>query len=142
MSKERERLEKVLAIAINPGAIEYEAIAALKRARDLVKQNPSLAHPPASSAPPLQQHTPQGHAAFRTRITTVHPNWLLILVELLSKRAYDLELKYQISFDFKKLPTAVHVVYEGSRGACHAFDNTVEWAVDYINQQLTKPKKD
>jgi hypothetical protein len=140
MSNERERLEKVLAIAINPGAIEHEAIAALKRARDLVKQNPSLAHPPAPSASPRQQHTPESHVTFRTRIKTVHPDWLLILVELLSKRAYDLELKYQISFDFKELPTAVHIVYEGARNTCHAFDKTVEWAVHYINQQLTKRK--
>ena len=45
MSKSRELLGKIMAVAVNPGAYEDEAISALRRARELVKQDPSLAHP-------------------------------------------------------------------------------------------------
>jgi Protein of unknown function (DUF2786) len=40
MTDDRTRLEKVLAVAVNPGAIEGEAIAALRRARELVSRIP------------------------------------------------------------------------------------------------------
>jgi hypothetical protein len=46
MPSDRDRLDKVLAIAVNPGAYETEAVAALRAARHLIKKNPSLAHPP------------------------------------------------------------------------------------------------
>src|SRR5450631_3520383 len=46
MPDDRGRFQKVLAIAINPGAYEAEAIAALRKARTFVKIDPSLAHPP------------------------------------------------------------------------------------------------
>ena len=35
MSKDRDRLEKVIAVALNPGAYEEEAITALRKAREL-----------------------------------------------------------------------------------------------------------
>src|SRR5437899_1946698 len=38
-----DRLDKVLAVAINPGAYEPEAVAALRKARQLVKRDPALA---------------------------------------------------------------------------------------------------
>jgi hypothetical protein len=56
----RERLQKIVALAINPGAIEAEAIAALHSARQLVKQNPALAHPSASPTPPRQDQPRSG----------------------------------------------------------------------------------
>ena len=37
---DKDRLDKVLAVAINPGAYEQEAIAALHKARELVKREP------------------------------------------------------------------------------------------------------
>ncbi len=36
----KDRLDKVLAVAINPGAYEKEAVAALHKARKLVKREP------------------------------------------------------------------------------------------------------
>jgi len=51
MADDRRRFEKIVALAINPGAVEGEAIAAFRRARELVGQNPSLAHPLPSSVP-------------------------------------------------------------------------------------------
>ena len=41
---DRKKIEKMLAVAISPGAYEEEAIAALRKAREIVKQNPLLAH--------------------------------------------------------------------------------------------------
>ena len=34
----RDRFEKILAVAVNPGAYEGEAIAALRKARELVER--------------------------------------------------------------------------------------------------------
>jgi hypothetical protein len=106
MTDGRGRLEKVLALAINPGAVEGEAIAALLRARELVKQNPALAHPP-SPAPISSSKPDHPESSFRVRITGVHPDWLLILVSLLSKTGYEVGVKYQIDFDFSETFVAV-----------------------------------
>jgi Protein of unknown function (DUF2786) len=35
---DRKKIEKMLAVAISPGAYEEEAIAALRKAREIVKQ--------------------------------------------------------------------------------------------------------
>ena len=54
MSEKREKFQKIIAVAINPGAYEDEAIAALRRARALVQENPSLAflsQRPSNAAP-------------------------------------------------------------------------------------------
>jgi len=139
MSNDRDRLQKVLSLAINPGAIEGEAVAALHRARELVKQNPSLAHPPVPPAsPPFQPPPPQ--ATFKVSITSVHPDWILILVGFLSKTAYELELKHKIEFDFSQTLTAVNVICDGSQTSCASFEKQVEWCIRYINEELKKPK--
>ena len=140
MSNDRDRLEKVLALAINPGAVEGEAVAALHRARQLVKQNPSLAHPPQQQIPsPI--HQPASQATFKVKITSVHPDWILILVGLLSKQAYVLELRSKIEFDFSQALTTIDVVCDGPQTSCRAFEKHVEWCVDYINQQLKNPNR-
>jgi hypothetical protein len=41
MMSDKERFDKVLAVAINPGAYEGEAIAAFRKARELAKKNRS-----------------------------------------------------------------------------------------------------
>jgi hypothetical protein len=138
VSNDRDRFEKVLALAINPGAVEGEAIAALHRARQLVKQNPSLAHPPQQPPAPVQQ--PSLQATFKVKITSVHPDWILILVGLLSKRAYELELRSKIEFDFGERLTAIYVVCDGSQASCTVFEKHIEWCVNYINQQLKREK--
>ena len=40
----KDRLDKVLAVAISPGAFEQEAVAALHKARELVKREPEYIH--------------------------------------------------------------------------------------------------
>jgi hypothetical protein len=137
MSNDRDRLDKVLALAINPGAVEGEAIAALHRARQLVKQNPSLAHPPSQT--PSTVHQPSPEATFKVKITSVHPDWVLILAGLLSKRAYELDLRSKIEFDFSQPLTTVDVVCDGSKTSCAAFEKHVDWCVNYINQKLKNP---
>src|SRR5690242_13364281 len=133
MADERQRFEKVLALAINPGAVEGEAIAAFQRARELVRQNPSLAHP---QSPPPSGPDPSPQATFKVTITEVHPDWILILVGLLSKTAYELNLKQKIEFDFSHSLTAINILCDGAQSACTKFGREVEWAVNYINEQL------
>jgi hypothetical protein len=137
MADDHRRFEKVLALAIDPGAIEGEAIAAFRRARELVRQNPSLAHPLSSPVPATPDPPPQ--ATFKVSITDVHPDWILILAGLLSKTAYELNLKQKIDFDFSRSLTAINILCDGSLSACTKFEREVEWAVNYINEQLRKP---
>jgi hypothetical protein len=140
MTKDHEQFAKVLALAINPGAVEGEAVAALRRLRELVKRNPTLGHAPSHPSPPSSPPRPasQPLSTLNVRVSTVHPDWLLILVSLLSRTAYQLALKYQIDFDFSETPTAVTVVCEGTDAACTSMSETVTWAVNYINAQLAK----
>jgi hypothetical protein len=49
----KDRLDKVLAVAINPGAYEQEAVAAFHKARELVKRYPKLAFALPSGRYPL-----------------------------------------------------------------------------------------
>src|SRR5260370_33469966 len=100
MADDRARYTKILALAMHPQTIPEEALAAFRRARELAKANPSLAHPPAPPTPPSSQPTTVRYTSFNATITSVHPDWVLILVDLLSQRAYELDLKYKITFDF------------------------------------------
>ena len=40
MNENRKKLDKIIAVAVNPGAYEEEAIAALRKARALVAREP------------------------------------------------------------------------------------------------------
>jgi|SRR5580704_16476616 hypothetical protein len=77
MASDRDRLDKVLAIAVNPGAYETEAVAALRAARQLIKKNPALAHPPPHPRVPPKTRssrrtlTPGSHNQYRA-ILAVH----------------------------------------------------------------------
>ena len=139
MADDREKFAKVLALAINPGAIEEEAAAALRRLRELVKRNPTLAHLPIPPAPLDPQPSPSS-TTLNVRVTTVHPDWLLILVSLISQSAHFLALRYRIGFDFNEIPTALTLVCEGTDTACTSMSNQVTWCVNYINSQITKSK--
>ncbi len=57
----------------------------------------------------------------------------MILLALLSKRAYELDLKYQIGFDYGDSPTAIDLVWRGADMECKGLQWTVECAVNYIN---------
>jgi hypothetical protein len=138
MANDRDRLKKVLALAMHPQTVHQEAIAAFHRARDLVKANPPLAHPPEQQPPAPTRATPE--ATFTANITSVHPDWILILVESLSKKAYELDLKSQITFDFSQSLTAVKVACDGSAKACETFESHMNWAINYINEKIKKAK--
>jgi hypothetical protein len=71
MSDDKKRYEKVLAVAINPGAYEGEAIAALLRARELVKRNPALAYPPLPPMPPRPKPAHPDEASFQAKVTNI-----------------------------------------------------------------------
>jgi hypothetical protein len=43
---DRSKFQKVLAVAVHPGTIDNEALAAFARIRELARQNPALIHPP------------------------------------------------------------------------------------------------
>jgi hypothetical protein len=128
MTKDRDQFNKVLTLAINPGAIEGEAVAALMRLRELVAKNPELAHP--HSPVPVAPAPPPATATLNVRVTGVHPDWLLIAVSLLSRTAFELALKYRIDFDFAHIPTVLTVVCEGTDEACSAMSKDVTWVID------------
>jgi hypothetical protein len=87
MPTDRGRLDKVLAIAINPGVYEEEAIAALLKARELVKKDPSLAHPEPPPLPTVAKPVPTDEASFQVRITNVPQFWLNIFLNMVSQEA-------------------------------------------------------
>jgi hypothetical protein len=139
MANDRDRLTKVLALAMHPQTVPNEAMAAFRRARDLVKANPSLAHPP-SPPPPKSPATPAPEATFSANITSVHPDWILILVGSLSQRAYKLDLKHKIGFDFTQTLTSVQLVCEGTQDACNSIEKHMHWIIGYINDKLAVKK--
>jgi hypothetical protein len=127
---DRDRLTKVLTLALHPHTVPQEAVAALHRARDLVKANLSLAHPAADPGESTRSAA-QSEATFNAKITSVHPDWILILVGLLSSRAYDLNLKYKIDFDLSQALTAIDLNCEGSKQSCGKISRSMEWAANY-----------
>jgi len=139
MASDRDRFDKVLAVAVNPGAYEPEAIAALRMARELVKKNPALAHPPPHPQVPTPKPAPPGEHSHQIRITNVAPFWLYIALNSLSQQAYGLGLKSKIVVDFKQLPYAIDIRCDGPEVACDAFARHVDWLIDYINSQPREP---
>lgn len=121
-----------MAVAINPGAYEAEAMAALRKARDLVKNDPSLAHPRPVA---VRKLTSPGDASFQTVIANLTQFWLPIIMSNLSAQAYGLGLKSKIITAFKKTSYAVDVRCDGSIEACKAFQVHLEWLIRYVNSQ-------
>jgi hypothetical protein len=97
MSKNRDRFNKIIAVAVNPAAYEEEAISALKRARELVKQDRALAYPP--EPPPPHRRL---HLTVRTKLKSPNTNPLILPVMMsnLSSEAYGLGLKSKIEIEF------------------------------------------
>jgi len=134
MSSEKDRFDKVLAIAVNPGAYEEEAVAALHKARELVKKDPKLAYPLPRLANPLPQAVPRDEASYQAKITNVSEFWLPILLNNLSEQGYGLGLKTKIICDFA-IPTTVDVRCDGTKSACDAFRDHLDLLLDYINSR-------
>jgi hypothetical protein len=51
MSATKDRFGKILALAVDAGAHDGEAVAALYRLREMVKRDPTLAEPPPPPDP-------------------------------------------------------------------------------------------
>jgi hypothetical protein len=113
----KDRLDKVLAVAINPGAYEQEAVAALHKARELVKRDPSLAF----DLSPIRYASPRldaaDEASFEVEIGGVSEFWLPIVLNALSEQAYVLSLRSKFICDFAT-PITVHVTCDGRETAC------------------------
>ena len=140
MSNSRDRFNKVLAVAVNPGAYEGEAIAALRMARELVKQDATLAYPPPPPPPPNPPRAPPDDVSHQVRLTNVAPFWLYILINSLSQEAYGLGLKNKIVIDFTATPYALDVRCDGKKAACDAFQKHVDWLISHVNSQPPEPR--
>jgi Protein of unknown function (DUF2786) len=130
----KDRLDKVLAVAINPGAYEQEAVAALHKARELVKSDPNLAFDLASMAGP----DPSDETSFEAEISGVSEFWLPILINSLSERAYILRLKSKFTCDLAT-PATVHVKCDGRETACEAFKEHLNLLAEYIHSRQREP---
>jgi hypothetical protein len=138
MAGDRARFNKVLAVAINPGSYEQEAIAALRKARDLVKTDPTLAHPPPLPPAAVIKGTPSDQSSIESKVTNITRFWLPIFLSNLSEQAYGLNLKSKLSCDFSVVPTTVSIRCDGSKKGCEAFQAHLNWLVKHINSQSKK----
>jgi len=141
----RDRFDKIIAIAVNPATYEEEAITALRKARELVKEDRALAHPappppPAPEPPPPAPESPEPLYYFQVEITNIPPDWLTVVAHSLSKQAYELGLKSKIEYDFSDVPAALIVRADGSEEACRAFENHFTCLMDFVNAQPRQPK--
>ena len=128
----RDRFDKIIAIAVNPATYEEEAITALRKARELVKEDRALAHPAPQPPEPLYY--------FQVEITNIPPDWLAVVAHSLSKAAYELGLKSKIEYDFSDTPVALNVRADGSEEACRAFERHFTYLMDFVNAQPRQPK--
>jgi hypothetical protein len=134
----RDRFDKIIAIAVNPATYEEEAITALRKARELVKEDRALAHP--APPPPPALEPPEQSYYFQVAITNISPDWLTLVAHNLSKEAYALGLKSKIEYDFSDTPPALNVRADGSEEACRAFDKHFTVLMDFVNSQPRQPK--
>jgi hypothetical protein len=135
MAADRDRFNKVLAVAINPGAYEQEAIAALRKARDLVKTDPSLAHSPPPPPTAVMKGAPPDESSLQSKVTNITRFWLPIFLSNLSEQAYGLGLKSKLSCDFNVVPTTVNIRCDGSKIGCGVFQAHLNWLIGHINSQ-------
>ena len=135
----RDRFDKIIAIAVNPATYEEEAITALRKARELVREDRGLAHP-EPPPPPSPPETRQPDYCFQVEITNIPPDWLTLVAHSLYKEAYGLGLKSKIEYDFSDVPLALNVRADGCRDACHEFENHFTRLMDFVNSQPRQPK--
>jgi hypothetical protein len=131
----RARFKKIIAIAMDPGAFEDEAIVALCKARELIREDPTLKEPdiqPPKVEPP--------EASYEARITNIQDDWLNALTNSLSQEAYGLGLRSKITRDFSIVPYAVEVRCDGSADACKKFDAYVDRLIQFINEEVAEKR--
>jgi hypothetical protein len=130
----KDRLDKMLAVAINPGAYEQEAVAALHKARELVKRDPNLAFDLPSMSCALPSLDPADEVSLEVEINGVSEFWFPIVLNALSEQAYVLRLKSRFICDFAT-PTTLCVKCDGRETACKAFKEHLDSLVEYIHSR-------
>src|SRR5215475_16120308 len=136
---DRKHIEKIIAVALSPGAYEEEAVAALRKAREIVKKNPTLAHPePPSPQRPPSTPPPKPEHSIEYRVSRITQFWLGIFLSNLSQKAYGLGLRSKFSCDFTEIPTAVDLRCDGSKEACDLFVEHLHCLINHINSQPRK----
>jgi hypothetical protein len=128
------RLDKVLAVAINPGTYEQEAVVALRKARQLVQKDPALAFDPPSLSYSLLWLDPADEASFEVEISGVYEFWLPIVLNTLSEQSYILRLNTKFICDFAT-PTTLRIKCDGRDTACEAFKEHLDSLVGYIHSR-------
>jgi hypothetical protein len=131
VTKDRDQFNKVLTLAINPGATEGEATAALRKARELVRKDPSLAHHQSNPSP---APTPPTHTTSDIRVTNIPHLWLSVLLSGSSEQAYDLGLRIRITCDFTQELTAVDIKCTGPENALALFEMYLGRLIVIINK--------
>lgn len=132
---DKDRFDKILALAVNPGAPDGEASAAFSMLRKLVRENPSLTMPPQ---PPVAPPEPKPAIdSFSTKVTHISAFWFLIFINSTSEKAFELGLKYQFTCDplTVQTPMTIQIKHEGDPKACKAFTAHLNWLIEYINSQ-------
>jgi hypothetical protein len=130
VSDNRRKFEKIIAVAISPGAYEDEAIAALHKARALVQEDSSLAHP-EPAAPPQPE---QGHS-YQTQISNIKAIRLPIIMAGLSIEAYGLGLKNKLELIIVQggRHYTLDVRVDGSKVGCKTFKRYVNSIIKFHN---------
>jgi hypothetical protein len=136
----RDRFDKIIAIAVNPATYEEEAITALRKARELVKEDRALAHPAPAPPPPPAPEPPEPVYYFQVEITNIPPDWLTVVAHSLSREAYELGLKSKIEYDFSDTPASLNLRADGGEEACRAFEKRFTVLMDFVNAQPRQPK--
>ena len=136
---DRKQIDKMIAVALSPGAYEKEAIAALMKARAVVQKNPSLAHPePLPKVP----SAPKPDHSIQYTVSHVTMDWLSVLLSSLSEQAYGLGLKSKFSCDYSNTGqgVTVNIRCDGLEAGCDAFVAHLNWLLTHINSELAKNK--
>jgi len=137
MASEKDRFEKILALAIDPAAYEGEAVAALRKAYELVRRHSSPATPPAPPPSPAPSPAPPGDASLEFKVTRISSFWLHTFLNSVSEKAYGLGLKSKTICDplITQTPMTIYIRCDGPQKACNAFRAHLKWLIDYINSQ-------
>jgi hypothetical protein len=130
----RKQIDKMIAVALSPGAYEEEAIVALRKAREVVKKNPKLAHPEPPPAPTPLPTPPSDHSIQYT-VSKIPQFWVPIFLSNLSEQAYGLGLRSKLSCDFSETLRTVDIRCDGPKAACDAFIEHLNWLLNHINSQ-------
>jgi hypothetical protein len=129
---DRKQIDKIIAVALNPGAYEQEAVAALRRAREIVKNNPQLAHPDSPPPPKLPSTPPpKPEHSIEYKVSKVTLFWAPIVLSNLSEKAYGLGLRSKFSCDFAE--EWVDIRCDGPKEACDLFVVHLQWLINHIN---------